>query len=84
MTDRHGYQFRGRVRTLALRMYWETVEGRLVCRWIDCGQPFERAEPNDIFRRDCFTIPVTGYVQPRGHLTSKYHFRVVRRSRIDR
>jgi hypothetical protein len=48
MTDRHGYQFLDRIRTPALRMYWETVEGRLVCRWIDCGEIFGRAEPNDV------------------------------------
>jgi hypothetical protein len=49
MTDRHGYQFLGRIRTPALRMYWETVEERLVCHWIDCGELFGRAEPNNGF-----------------------------------
>ena len=47
MTGRHGYQFLGGSRTPALRMYWETVEGRLVCRWTDCGELFGRAEPNN-------------------------------------
>ena len=48
MTDRHGYQFLGRIRTPALRMYWETVEERLVCHWIDCGELFGRAEPSEV------------------------------------
>jgi hypothetical protein len=48
MTSRHGYQFSGRIRTPALRMYWENVEGRLVCRWIDCAELAGRAEPNEV------------------------------------
>ena len=44
MTNFYERKFLGLLRNPSLRMKWDILDGRLVCRWVDCDEPLHSAE----------------------------------------